>query len=121
LSVQKIGEGRGLKSRLTEQDNTILEMKTEHLNLHLKNEQFLQEIDEFKSLYQEQTNFSNSLKSELKARDELIEKLKKDLNSKDKNQKYDKLNSSFSKNLINRKEVIMKLFFRLVFCLLSFT
>ena len=104
--MQKIGEGRGLKSRLNEQDNTILEMKTEQLNLHLKNEQFLQEIDEFKSLYQEQLNLINSLKSELHARDELIEKFKQEISSKDKQQKYNKFNTSFTKSFNNRKEVI---------------
>ncbi len=104
--MQKIGEGRGLKSRLNEQDNTILEMKTEQLNLHLKNEQFLQEIDEFKSLYQEQLNLTNSLKSELHARDELIEKFKQEICSKDKQQKYNKFNTSFTKSFNNRKEVI---------------
>ena len=89
--MHKVGVQSGLKFRLTEQDNTILEMKNEHLNLHMSNQQLIKEVENFRSQYQEQLNATNNLKRDLVMRDELIEKMRMELNTlsslKDQNNK----------------------------------
>ena len=79
--MHKVGVQSGLKFRLTEQDNTILEMKNEHLNMHMSNQQLIKEVETFRSQYQEQLNATNNLKRDLVMRDELIEKMRMELNT----------------------------------------
>ena len=104
--MHKVGEGRGLKSRVNEQDNTILEMKNEHLNLHLTNQQLIQETTNFKTQFEEQLDVNRTLKKYLAIKDEAIEKLKQQMSSmadEKKKQGLDDLNHSYSNS--NEKEV----------------
>lgn len=110
VSMHKVGEGRGLKTRVNEQDNTILEMKNEHLNLHLTNQQLIQEINNFKAQFEEQIDVNKTLKKNLALKDEAIEKLKQQMGSvadeKKKGAACDDLDHSYSNSM--EKEVIIK-------------
>ena len=72
------GTHSGLKQRLDEQDNTILEMKNENLNLILVNQQLVKSKEEMNSKMDEHLDKIKSLEYELAKRDDLIAKLKLD-------------------------------------------
>lgn len=84
VSMHQVGEDKGLKTRLNEQDNTILEMKTEQLNMHLSNQQLLQENEALKYEFKKQLNQINDLKFKLLNREELIESMTKSTSGKQK-------------------------------------
>lgn len=79
LSLHQVGEGKGLKTRLNEQNNTILEMKTEQLDSQLANQKLLKENDELKNQYQNQLDLTNSLKEKILYKDEAIRKLESEI------------------------------------------
>jgi hypothetical protein len=89
VSMHQVGEGIGLKTRLNEQDNTILEMKTEQLNMHLTNQQLLQENEALRVEFQKQSKLMNELKFKVFSKDEIIESLKADM-SKQSGKKEDR-------------------------------
>ncbi len=80
-SMNNCGLQNGLKSRLTELDNSMLEMKSEQLNLQLSNQHLLKEKEKCISLLDLQVAEINKLKAELIARDETIDKMKLEMNS----------------------------------------
>ena len=80
-SMNNYGAQSGLKSRLNELDNSMLEMKNEQINLQLNNQQLIKEKDKFISLLDLQGVEINNLKSELVNRDEIIDKMKLEMNS----------------------------------------
>ena len=80
-SMNNYGMQSGLKSRLTELDNNILEMKSEQINLQLTNQQLVNEKEKLLNLLEQQANDINKLKNELTIRDEMIDKLKIEMNS----------------------------------------
>ena len=77
-NLHSSGTNSGLKQRLDEQDNTILEMKNENLNLMLINQQLVKNKEEMKAKMDEQQERIKSLEYELTKRDDLITKLKVD-------------------------------------------
>ena len=68
----------GLKQRIDEQDNTILEMKNENLNLILINQQLMKSKEEMSAKMDEHIDRIKSLEQELIKRDDLIVKFKLD-------------------------------------------
>ena len=52
----------GMQTRLTDQDNTILQMKSEILQLHLTNEQLTKEKFEYTNKLEEKQRLINDLK-----------------------------------------------------------
>ena len=79
-ALNKNGLHSGLKHRLTEQDNTILEMKNEHINLHLYNQQLVQSKEDLSTKLDEGLKQISLLKSDLSKKDELIDKMRLEIN-----------------------------------------
>ncbi|RMZ98956.1 dixin isoform X4 [Brachionus plicatilis] len=78
-NLNKNGIQSGLKSRISEQNNTILEMKNEQLNLELNTQNLTKEKDDLKNqLISYQTQIE-SFKTDLANKDSLIEKLKSEI------------------------------------------
>lgn len=75
-ALNKNGIQSGLKTRIGEQDNTILEMKNEQLNLQLSNQNLLKEKDDFKDQVDACLSQINQLKTELSSKDATIERIK---------------------------------------------
>ncbi len=78
-SMNKVGVECGLKQRLNEQDNSILEMKNEQLNLNIHNQQLLKEKEQMSKKLMECQNQMNKMRQDMLSRDDLIERLKAEL------------------------------------------
>ena len=90
-NMQTSGMQSGLRHRLVEQDNTILEIKSENLNLMLMNQQLVKGKDEMSVKLEEQAAQIKRLEAELAKRDDLIVKVKmenKSLAKENENAKY---------------------------------
>ena len=70
------GNYTGLKQRLTDQDNTILELKNENLNLILLNQQLVKSKEEMSTKMEETSIQIKKLECEVAKRDDIIVKLK---------------------------------------------
>lgn len=79
--IHKTGINSGLKSRIDEQDNTILELKDEQLNLHLINQQLSKEREDLSLKLNERMLQINQLKQEINKRDDYIDKLKVEIST----------------------------------------
>ena len=114
--MHKVGVQSGLKSRVNEQDKTILEMKNEQLNLHLSNQHLLKEIDEYKLKYEDYLNQTKHLRKELTNRDEQIDRLKTEINEMVKEKEEENVflnkikNYTESLGTVNDKEVLFNFF-----------
>lgn len=75
-NLNKNGIQSGLKSRISEQNDTILEMKNEQLNLQLSAQNLSKEKDDLKNQLNCCQTQIESFKTQLENRDNLIEKLK---------------------------------------------
>ncbi len=80
-TMHKNGIQSGLKTRLAEQDNTILELKDEQLNMHLVNQQLLKEKEDLNFKLNERILQINQLKQEICKRDDYIDTLKLEINN----------------------------------------
>lgn len=78
-NLNKNGIQSGLKTRINEQNNTILEMKNEQLNLQLNAQNLSKEKDDLKNQLNSCQEQIHSLKNELENKDKLIEKFKNEI------------------------------------------
>lgn len=78
-SMHSAGVHSGLKSRVNEQDNTILEMKKEQLNLHMINQQLEKEKEELMRKLDERAHLINRLKHELNCKNEQMDNMRADI------------------------------------------
>lgn len=80
-SMNNYGMQSGLRARLTELDQNLIDMKNEHINLQLHNQQLLKEKEKYITLFDLNTIEMNKLKADLCLHDETIDKLKMEMNS----------------------------------------
>jgi len=76
---QMTGVHSGLQTRMSDQDNTILTMKSEILQLNLSNEQLNKEKADFVGRLDEKNRMINDLKSELSSKNSTIDKMKNEI------------------------------------------
>lgn len=112
-SVHLNGLQTGLQKRLVEQDNTILEMKSEILKLNLANEQLNNDKNDLIVRLDDRTRIINELKTELNSRNSTIDRLKADVASVDKEREQNKYLKQQVKNftdtlqMVKEKEVLL--------------
>ena len=78
-SMHSAGVHSGLKSRVNEQDNTILEMKKEQLNLHMINQQLEKEKEELMRKLDERAHLINRLQNELNCKNQQMDHMRADI------------------------------------------
>ena len=78
-SMHSAGVHSGLKSRVNEQDNTILEMKKDQLNLHMINQQLEKEKEELMRKLDERAHLINRLQNELNCKNQQMDHMRGDI------------------------------------------
>lgn len=116
-TVNKNGIQSGLKTRISEQNNTILEMKNEQINLQLANEKLSKERDELNQQLGVYLVQLNNLRNEILLKDTVIDKLKIDINELRKEREQVKLvkqqvkQVSDTLDIVQEKEVLFYILF----------
>ena len=105
-SVHLNGLQSGIQSRLNEQDNSILKLKSEILQLNLLNEQLINDKNDLIGKLDERTRSINELKTELNGRNSTIDKLKSEISSVEKEREQNKYLKQQVKNFTDTLQMV---------------
>lgn len=106
--MNKTGVQSGLKSRICEQNNTILEMKNEKINLQLNNEQLTNEKENLNEQLGQYLMQIGQFKQEMMQKDNVIERLRADICELKKEKEQVKLVKQQVKQVSDTLEIVQE-------------